>query len=146
MLNFLAVFTWNLECCIQFLFHQVVSQKYQLSLVPRPEEEEKRPGFSRSHMCLIVVKLPPPHTIDILQYARDARIDIKRNTVRRFMIAKYDIQETHSLYSFSGQFEAINRQCELLWSRLMRRRGSLPAKPSQEVPWASITFPSALST
>ena len=96
-------------------------------------------------MRLIVVELPPPHTIDILQYARDAGIDIKRNTVRRFMIAKYGIQETHSLYSFSSQFEAINRQCELPWNWLMRRRGSLPAKPSQEVTWASITFLSALS-
>ena len=40
---------------------------------------------------------PPPHTIDILQYARDARIDTKRNTVRRFMVAKYGMQETHSI-------------------------------------------------
>ena len=35
-------------------------------------------------------------------------------------------------YSFSGRFEAISRQCELPWSRLVRRRGSLPAKPSQK--------------
>ena len=40
---------------------------------------------------------PPPHTIDILPYAHDARIDTKRNTVRRFMIAKYGRQETHSI-------------------------------------------------
>ena len=40
---------------------------------------------------------PPPHTIDILPYACDARIDTKRNTVRRFMVAKYGMQETHSI-------------------------------------------------
>ena len=40
---------------------------------------------------------PPPHTIDILPYTRDARIDTKRNTVRRFMVAKYGMQETHSI-------------------------------------------------
>ena len=39
----------------------------------------------------------PPHTIDILPYAHDARINTKRNTVRRFMIAKYGMQETHSI-------------------------------------------------
>ena len=27
------------------------------SLVPRPEEEEKGPGFSRSRMCLIISNL-----------------------------------------------------------------------------------------
>ena len=40
---------------------------------------------------------PPPHTVDILLYAGDARINTKRNTVRRFMTAKYGIQETHSI-------------------------------------------------
>ena len=40
---------------------------------------------------------PPPHTIDILPYARDTRIDTKHNTARRFMIAKYGMQETHSI-------------------------------------------------
>ena len=37
----------------------------------------------------------PPHTIDILPYARDVNIDTKHNTVRRFMTAKYAMQETH---------------------------------------------------
>ena len=40
---------------------------------------------------------PPPHTIDILPYARDARIETKRNTVRRLMVAKYGMQEIHSI-------------------------------------------------
>ena len=35
---------------------------------------------------------PPPHTIDILPYARDAHIDTKRYTVRRFIIAAYGMQ------------------------------------------------------
>ena len=39
------------------------------NLVPRLEEEEKGPGFSHLCMCLIP---PPPHTIGILTYARDA--------------------------------------------------------------------------
>ena len=38
----------------------------------------------------------PPHTTDILPYARDANIDTKRNTVRRLMVATYGTQETHS--------------------------------------------------
>ena len=40
---------------------------------------------------------PPPHTIDILPYAHDARIDTKHNTdtVHRFMVAKYGMQEAH---------------------------------------------------
>ena len=64
------------------------------SLVPRPKEEEKGPGFSRSHMRLIAVEF---HLIDILPYAREANSNTKRNTVRRFMIAKYGMQETHSI-------------------------------------------------
>ena len=66
------------------------------SLIPRPEEEEKGPGFSRSCMHLIAVEFHHI-TIDILLYAHDARIDTKCNTVRRFMIARYGMQETHSI-------------------------------------------------
>ena len=62
-------------------------------LVPRPEEEEEGPGFTRSCMRLIAVEF---HrlciTIDILLYAHDARIDTKRNTVHR---SRYGMQETH---------------------------------------------------
>ena len=108
-----------------------VIQSYYSSLVPRPEEEEKGPGFSCLCMCLINhggIPLPP-HTVDILPYACDDRIDTERNTVRTFMIAKYGMQGTHSIVIL--QFEAINRQCELSWSRLSTRRGYLPAKPSR---------------
>ena len=45
-----------------------------------------RPGIS-----------PPPSTVDILTYPHDARIDTKRNTIRRFMIANNSMQETHSI-------------------------------------------------
>ena len=59
-----------------------------LSLVPRPkEEEEKGPGFSRSHMRLIAVELPPSHTLDIPPYTCDANIDTKSYTVSRFITA-----------------------------------------------------------
>ena len=68
-------------------------------LIPRPEEEKKGPGFSCLRMRLIAVHIhrlpPPPHTINILPYARDANIDTKLNTVCRFMIATYGMQETH---------------------------------------------------
>ena len=43
---------------------------------------------------------PPPHTIDILAYTRDTRIDTKRNTVHRFIIAAYGMQLTR-LYSIN---------------------------------------------
>ena len=67
----------------------------ETSFVPIPEEEEEKGcGFRHLHMLLIAV---PPHTIDILPYARDANIDTKCNTVRRFMIAMYGMQETHSI-------------------------------------------------
>ena len=66
------------------------------SLVPRPEEQEKGSGFSCLCMRLIAVEF---HrlciTIDILLYTHDARIDTKRNIVRRFMLARYGMQETH---------------------------------------------------
>ena len=53
--------------------------------MPRPEkeEEEKGPGFSHSRMRLIAVELP---------CACDANIDTRRYTVRRFIIAAYDLQ------------------------------------------------------
>ena len=44
------------------------------------------------------------------------------------------------LYSFSGQFEAINRNYKLLWSQLMTKRGYLPVKPLQGVIQASIAL------
>ena len=68
-------------------------------LIPRPEEEMKGSGFSCLRMCLIAVHIhrlpPPPHTINILPYARGANINTKLNTVCRFMIAKYGMLETH---------------------------------------------------
>ena len=60
----------------------------------RPERRRKQP-FAHA---LNRGGIPPlPHTVDILPYDRDAGIDTKRNTVRRFMIAKYGMQETHSI-------------------------------------------------
>ena len=49
------------------------------SLVSRPEEEEEKgPDFSCLYMCLNHGGIPPPpHTVDILPYARDANIDAK---------------------------------------------------------------------
>ena len=75
----------------QFWWHWSATFWAVSSLVPscRPkEEEEKRPGFSRSRMHCHGGIPPPPHAIDILPYACDAWIDTKRNTVHRFMIAK----------------------------------------------------------
>ena len=45
------------------------------SLVPRPEEEEEEKGFGFSQR---------PHTIDILLYTCDAKIDTTHYTVCRF--------------------------------------------------------------
>lgn len=48
---------WNADT---FIF--LATKLSQISLVPRPEEEEKRSGFSRLQMCLIAVKFHSLHT------------------------------------------------------------------------------------
>ena len=67
-----------------------------VSLVSKPEqeEEEKGPGFSHSHVCLIVVEFHRLH-IYILPYAYDVNIDTRHYTVRRFIIAVYGIQRNY---------------------------------------------------
>ena len=58
-----------------------------LSLVPRPQEEEKGPGFSHLHMRLIAVEF---HRFRILLiYFRTLVIVTKRYSVRTFITAAY---------------------------------------------------------
>ena len=67
------------------------------SLIPRPEGGE-RAWFQPFVHVLNRGGIPPPlHTIGILPYTHDARIDTKRNTVCRFMVTKYGMEETHSI-------------------------------------------------
>ena len=123
---------------------KLLSPQY-LPSFPGPKEE-KGSGFSRLRMCLIAVELY--HLRILLVYLRTLmtpesilNITLSVDLWQQSMAWK----KLTRLYSFSGRFEAINTQCELLWSRLTRRRGYLPAKPLQEVTWACITLPSSLS-
>ena len=69
-----------------------------LASFPGPKRGRRRAWFQPFAHALNRGGIPPlPHTIDILPYARDARIDTKRNTVRRFIIAKYGMRESHSI-------------------------------------------------
>ena len=73
-----------------------VSVTQHLASFPGPKRRRRKGLVSAVRACANRGGIPPPpHTIDILPYARDARIDTKRNTVRRFMVAKYGTQETH---------------------------------------------------
>ena len=67
-----------------------------LALFPGPKRRRRKGLVSAVRACANRGGIPPlPHTIDILPYDCDARIDTKRNTARRFMIVKYGMQETH---------------------------------------------------
>ena len=64
------------------------------SLASFPDQKRGRRKGLVSAVCACAYShgIPqPPHIVDILPYARDANIDTKRNTVRRFMIAKYSM-------------------------------------------------------
>ena len=77
---------------------RTVYVRYVLASFPGPKRRRRKGLVSAVRACANRGGIPPsPHTIDILPYARDARIDTKRNTVRRFMVAKYGTQETHSI-------------------------------------------------
>ena len=108
--------------------------EFVLASFPR-EEEEKGPGFSHSHMRLIVVDFH--HLCILLIYFHTLVTPILTLNVtlsvdlwqQRMACSK----KLTWLYSFSGRFEAINTQWELPWSQLTRRKGYLPAKLSQKV-------------
>lgn len=78
------------------IFIFLVTKLSQISLVLRPEEEEKRSGFSRLQLCLIAVKFHSLHTPAIyLRTFMMSNFDTKRYTVRRFIVAAYyGIQRT----------------------------------------------------
>ena len=61
-----------------------------LASFPGPKRRRRKGLVSAIRACA-------NRTIDTLPYACDARIDTKRNSVRRFMVAKYGMQETHSI-------------------------------------------------
>ena len=67
-----------------------------LASFPGPKRGRRRAWFQPFVHALSRGGIPL-HTIDILPCARDARIDTKRNTVRRFIIAKYGMRESHSI-------------------------------------------------
>ena len=54
----------------------------------------------------------PPHTIDILLYARDAYIDMEHYNVCEFIIAAYGMQKN----SLDCIHPAMNGKSELPWS------------------------------
>ena len=68
---------YSCTCCTSLCMVSLNSLTH--SLVSRPEEEEEKgPDFSCLYMCLNRGGIPPPpHTVDILPYARDANIDAK---------------------------------------------------------------------
>ena len=85
--------------CVSVCLSMCVSVTQHLASFPGPKRRRRRKGLV-SAVCTCANRggiPPPPHTIDVLPYACDANIDTKRNTVRRFMVAKYGTQETHSI-------------------------------------------------
>ena len=70
--------------------------------------------------------IPPfPHTVDILPYAREAGIDTKRNTVHRSMIAKYAMQETHTIVLIQRIDCQARARALLLWRSCEAQHTSL---------------------
>ena len=97
----------------------------QCTLTPRPEEEEKGPGFS----CLRM------HLRNCRRYYMLHCPWICYNSIQR-------VKKLTLLYLSSHRIEAINKKCKLLWSQLTRRKGYLLAKQSQVI--TSIAFPPVL--
>ena len=76
--------------------YYLVSIYFTPASFPGPKRRGRKGLVSAVHTCANRGGIPPLlHTIDILPYDCDARIDTKRNTVCRFMIVKYGMQETH---------------------------------------------------
>ena len=119
---------------------------YTVASFPGPKRRRRKGLVSAVCACANRSGIPPlPQTVDILPYDCDTRIDTKRNTVRRFMIAKYGMQETHSIVLIQWPIRSY-KQTVRASVELADEKKRLPTgKPSQEVTWASIALPSALS-
>ena len=122
----------------QYLQYHLSSAMEYTTLALFPGPKRRKGLVSAVQACANCGAISPPlHTIDILLYARDARINTKRNTVHRFMKAKYGMQETHSIVLIQWPIWSYKLTVRAPMELADKKKRLPTGKPSQEVTWAS---------